>query len=110
MIKKKTTYHSLNSTFLLKYAMAFSFLLFVVVKPVITISNLFADTKYELFDSIENDSSEEKENMTDDENEKFYDLLAISSTIFQRQSLSLYTAQKHFLGVEPDVYLPPPKL
>ena len=110
MIKKKTTYHSLNRTFLLKYAIAFSFLLFVVVKPVITISNLFADTKYELFDSIENDSSEEKKNMTDDENEKFYDLLTISSDIYQRSSLSFYTTQKHFLNVRPDIYLPPPRL
>ena len=110
MIKKKTTYHPFNIVILLKYMIAFSFLLFVVIKPIVTISNLFADAKYEMFDSIESDTTEEKENMADDENEKFYDLLAISSTIFQRQSLSLYTAQKHFLGVEPDVYLPPPRL
>lgn len=110
MIKKTITYRFFNLTYLLKYVIAFSFLLIIVVKPLISISSLLVDTKFELLDTVEIDSSEKSENITDDENEKFYTLFNSSFHFYQRQSLSFYAEQKGFFEVKLDIYLPPPRL
>lgn len=110
MIKKKITYRSFTIANLLKYAIAFSLLLIVVEKPVISISNILADTKFELFDTVKSDSSEENENITDDENEKFYTIIDIPLYFYQKQPFSFFTVQKCFWSVKPAVFLPPPRL
>ncbi|HHC78237.1 MAG TPA: hypothetical protein ENK46_00015 [Flavobacteriia bacterium] len=110
MIHKKTLRHSFAKVFLLKYGMVFSFLLFVLVKPGITIANLFTDSKYELFDPVESDTSKEKKDIADDDCEKFYKLLVVSSTTYKKQSLSYGAIQKHCSDFNPDICLPPPKI
>ncbi len=111
MIKKETTYNSFKTVYLLKHWVAFCFLLFLVAKPMITVTALFVDVRYEFIDNFEKETTEEKEDVVENaEEEKLYTTIVLSIDNYLEQSLSYVTTQKHFLDFKPDIYLLPPRL
>ncbi len=111
MIKKETTYNSFNLLYILRHWIAFCFILFLVAKPIINITTLLVETKYELSENLLQENTEEKKDITgEDDNENFHNSIVFNTNIYPKQLLSYFDIQEYFLNFKPDIHLPPPRL
>lgn len=111
-MKRKNNYNSFRFFDVLKRLILFCLLLSMMAKPVV--SNIFhiADIEYELCESYEEMDSEEKEDITDSEEEDQKHHYNISDFKFHFKynfSLSLFTLQKDHISSQRDIPFPPPK-
>lgn len=108
-MERKVTYNYFKLLYLLKHWIVFCLLLFFVIKPGITIIAVMVESKYEFYDNLVNENTEEiKEDNSDDEKirESFY----FKTRTFATQSYDHFGGFNHFLNFKPDIHLPPPKL
>jgi len=110
MIKCKIPYNTIGILFMLRHWVVFCFLLIILAKPIINLTILLVETKYELSESLFQENIEEKENITsEDDTEKLYNLIVFNSNTSTKQSLSYFDIQEHFLNYKPDILIPPPR-
>ena len=109
MIKEKHSYSFFNLLYLLKHWIIFCFLLFIVVKPVVIAISLIVDSKYEIYDNLAKENTEEKkENISDDE--RINHSIDYKTSNYTDQSLSCYYNSDLFLSFKPKIHLRPPIL
>ena len=109
MINKKHTYNFFNLLYLLKHWIIFCFLLFIAVKPVVTAILQIIDSKYEFYDNLAKENTEEKnENISDDE--RINHSIDYKTSNFTDQSLFYNYYSNLFLSFKPKIHLRPPIL
>lgn len=109
MIRNKVTYNYFNLLYPLKHWIIFCFLLFIVAKPVIIIIAVVVESKYEFYDNLVNENTEEQKEDNSDE-EKIHQSFYFKTRTFTAISLSYFGGSNRFLSYEPDIHLPPPEL
>jgi len=109
MIKSINKYHSFGLVILLKHIVAFSFLLLLVAKPVYTLITFVIESKFELYEDVAKENTQEVEdNINDDE--KIYHLIEFKIGEFDLNSLSFSDVNNCIFRFDSDIQLPPPKL
>ena len=86
---KQETNNYLNLLYLMKHWIIYCFLLFIVAKPIVITIALITESKFEYYDNLVNESTEEKkENISDDE--RINHSIDHKTSAFTDQSLSYY--------------------
>lgn len=109
MIKNRVTYNYFNLLYLLKHWIIFCFLLFIVAKPVVSIIAVITESKYEFYDNLTKENTEEKKEDNSDD-EKIHHSFNLKNSVTSPLSLSYFDSTNRFLSFEPDIHLPPPEL
>jgi len=109
MIKKKITYNSINLLYPLKHWIILGFLLFIVAKPVVSVIAVITESKYEFYDNLTKENTEEKKEDNSND-EKIHHLFNFKNGATPALSLSYFKNNKRFLSFEPEIHLPPPEL
>ena len=111
MIKEISTYNNtLRNSFFLRNLIAYIFLLFVLIKPVVTFATIFEEVKHELSNSFDKNNTEEKKEMNELDDELFYDSYRTHKTAVLKQSLLYAILNNDNLTRCLKIQLPPPKL
>lgn len=110
MIKVVSLYSFLKMHLGIKNLTAFFFVLFVLVKPVVTLASTFSEEKYEFIDSFENNSTEEKEDVIELDVEIIHETMSSMTNVFSRLLLTITTTQENSLSGCFEIQIPPPKL
>jgi len=109
MIKSKYKYHSFDLVILLKHIVVFSLLLMLVAKPVYTIITFVIESKFELYENVAEENTQEVEDNKNDD-EKIYHLIEFKIGEFDSNSLSFSDVNNCIFRFDSDIQLPPPKL
>jgi len=109
MIKSINKYHSFGLVILLKHIVVFSFLLLLVAKPVYTFLAFVIESKYELYEDVAKENTQEVEDNKNDD-EKIYHLIEFKIGEFDSNSLSFSDVNNCIFSFDADIQLPPPKL
>jgi len=111
MNKNTFTYYKFYKAFQFKNWMVFCFILLIGIKPVSDTTSIFVKTKFEITNniSLENHQEKEKESSSEEDSEKFLDLIFFTTLEYLDQSLMYFDIQENILNIDSDIHLPPPR-
>lgn len=109
---KTTTYQSGNFRKLNKTIFAALFLVLIFANPIVQITGVFENSKYELVDTSEKEEPAEQENVSELENGTKF-LQSNDAFSFQKETKKqsfYFIIQSSFLNYKQDIQLPPPRI
>jgi len=110
MIKKSTTYRFYKCLFLTRNLIVCSFLLVVLLKPIVSYASFITDEKYETFQDFDKNSAEEKENIVEFGDEILNKSIAYTIPLFSKEYIfnTILLAKNSICCHE--IHVPPPDL
>jgi Na+/H+ antiporter NhaB len=109
MIKKGVTYNSISLLYQLKQLIIIFLVLLIVAIPLVNIITLISESKYELYENLAKENTEEKKEDSR-EDEKIDHSVDFKTSTFLALSHDYFNSNCSHLSFNPDIHLPPPKL
>ena len=110
MIKDTSSYTSFKTDLVVRNLIAFCFMLFILMQPVITFSSTLSEEKQELTDGLEKNNTEEKEDVIELDVKIIHQTTSSIKSQFSHLLLAIITTQENSLSGCFEIQLPPPKL